>query len=103
MAKSFNELRGRMSSERQKKVAARTQALLFQMALQELRQSLNITQAEVAQVLDVNQAAISKMEKQEDMRISTLLRFVEALGGKLKLVATFPDKEVVINQFDPTE
>ena len=100
MAKSFNELRERMSPERQKKVNARTQAILLQMALQELRQSLNITQAEVAQELDVNQAAISKMERQEDMRISTLLRFVEALGGKLKLVAHFPDKEVVINQFD---
>ena len=89
-----------MSPERQQKVAAKTQAILLQMALQELRQSLNITQAEVARILNVNQAAISKMERQEDMRISTLFRFVEALGGKLKLVAHFPDKEVVINQFD---
>ncbi len=103
MAKSFKELRERMSPERQTKVAAKTQTILLQMALQELRQSLGITQAEVAQVLDINQAAISKMERQEDIRISSLIRFVEALGGKLKLVASFPDQDVVINQFEPTD
>ena len=103
MAKSFNELRERMSPKRQTKVAARTEAILLQMALQELRQSLGITQEEIAQALDVNQAAISKMERQEDMHISTLIRFVEALGGRLKLVASFPDQDVVINQFDSTE
>jgi hypothetical protein len=45
-------------------------------------------------------AAISKMERQNDIYVSTLRRFVSALGGELKLVASFPDKEVVISQFD---
>jgi hypothetical protein len=48
----------------------------------------------------MNQAAISKTERQNDIYVSTLRRFVSALGGKLKLVASFPYKEVVISQFD---
>ena len=45
----------------------------------------------------MNQAAISKMELQTDIYVSTLRRFVSALGEELKLVASFPDKEVVIS------
>jgi hypothetical protein len=41
-----------------------------------------------------------RTERQNDIYVSTLRRFVSALGGELKLVASFPDKEVVISQFD---
>jgi hypothetical protein len=40
------------------------------------------------------------MERQNDIYVSTLRRFVSALGEEFKLVASFPDKEVVISQFD---
>jgi len=40
------------------------------------------------------------MENQSDMFISTLRRFLGAMGGKLKIVAEFPDHEIVINQFE---
>jgi len=47
------------------------------------------------------------MESQSDMYVSTLRRFLEAMGAQLKIVAEFPDGEVVINQFkqsdDPAE
>jgi transcriptional regulator with XRE-family HTH domain len=89
-----------MSPERRAKNEARARELLAEIALQELRQSLNLTQEQVAEIMQLNQAAVSKMERQTDMYISTLQRLVAALGGKLKLVANFPDKEVVINQFD---
>jgi transcriptional regulator with XRE-family HTH domain len=89
-----------MSPERRAKNEARARELLAEIALQELRQSLNLTQEQVAEIMQLNQAAVSKMERQTDMYISTLQRLVAALGGKLKLVASFPDKEVVINQFD---
>ena len=100
MAKSFEILRAKMSPERRAVVEARAQEILAEIALQELRQSLNLTQEQVAQIMQLNQAAVSKMERQSDMYISTLQRMVAALGGKLKLVASFPDKEVVINQFE---
>ena len=69
------------------------------MALQELRHTRHLTQQQLAQALGVNQAALSKMENQGDMHVSTLRRILAALGGELKLMTQFPDGEVIINQF----
>ena len=100
MAKSFRELRKKMSPERQAKAKARTEEMLAELALQELRQALNLTQEEVAAAMQMNQGAVSKMEHQSDIYVSTLRKFISAMGGQLKLVASFPDREVVISQFD---
>lgn len=100
MAKSFRELRKKMSPERQARAKARTEEMLAELALQELRQALNLTQAEVAAAMQMNQGAVSKMEHQSDIYVSTLRKFISAMGGRLKLVASFPDREVVISQFD---
>jgi hypothetical protein len=52
-------------------------------------------------VLEVNQATVSKIERRADMYISTLRTFIEAMGGELAIVASFPDMEPVrINQFE---
>ncbi|MFZ4794248.1 MAG: XRE family transcriptional regulator [Blastocatellia bacterium] len=59
-----------------------------------------LTQEQVAEAMKMNQAAVSKMEHQTDIYVSTLRKFVTALGGEIKIVASFPDREVVINQFD---
>lgn len=99
MAKSFKELKNRMSPERQEDVDNQAQAILIGMALQELRQTRHLTQQELAAILNVNQAALSKMENQSDMRVSTLRKLLFAMGGKMKIVAEFPEGEVVINQF----
>jgi ribosome-binding protein aMBF1 (putative translation factor) len=56
----------------------------------ELRQALQWTQQELAEKLGMNQAAISKLEHQSDMYVSTLRRFVTALGGELHITAHFP-------------
>ena len=100
MAKSFRELRKKMSPERQARAKARTEEMLAELALQELRQALNMTQEEVAAAMQMNQGAVSKMEHQSDIYVSTLRKFISAMGGQLKLVASFPDREVVISQFD---
>ncbi len=99
MARKFAELEAKMSPAARAEAARRTRQMLEEIALQELRQALRLTQAEVARLLEVNQAAISKMEGQGDMHVMTLRRYIEALGGELKLVASFPDREVIINQF----
>lgn len=100
MAKSFSELRKKMSPERQAQANARTEEMMAELALQELRQALNLTQEQVAAAMQMNQGAVSKMEHQSDIYVSTLRKFVSAMGGHLKLVASFPDREVVISQFD---
>ena len=100
MAKSISILRASMKPERRARNQQRTQTMIEEMALQELRQALNLTQAQVAEIMQMNQAAVSKMEHQSDMYISTLQKFVRAMGGHLKLVASFPEREVTLNQFD---
>lgn len=100
MARNFSELEAKMSPAARAEVARRVQAELAEIALQDLRRSLSLTQTEVAAALSINQAVISKMENQGDMYVTTLRRYIEALGGQLKLVASFPEREVVINQFD---
>ncbi len=100
MAKSFKNLRDKMSPERREKNRLRTQMLLQEMAINELRKALELTQEDVAGKLEVNQAAISKLEHQSDMYISSLRRFLAAMGGELRIIAHFPDWDVRINQFE---
>ncbi len=99
MAKKFSELRARMSPKARAQSEAMTARLLEEMPLQELRQALELTQQRVAESLKIEQAAVSKMEKQTDMYVSTLRRFIAAMGGQLDIVARFPEGAVRITQF----
>lgn len=102
MAKKFQALLAEMPPERRARITAQTQQLLEEMPLQDLRRALDFTQQQVAVSLGINQIAISKMESQTDMYISTLRRFIEALGGQLRIVAQFPQGPVEITQFKQT-
>jgi DNA-binding transcriptional regulator YiaG len=99
MAKKFGELRAQMSPEAQSRSAARAEAMLVEMQLQELRKTRQVTQVEVAKAMNVEQAAVSKLERREDMYVSTLREYVKALGGELKLVASFPDADIQVHPF----
>ena len=99
MAKSFRQLEVKMGPDRQAKVAARVEALLRDMPLDELREARAMTQEHLAKILNVNQSAISKMERRADMYVSTLQDFVKAMGGQLEIRAVFPDGTVRITQF----
>jgi transcriptional regulator with XRE-family HTH domain len=100
MAKSFKNLVNQLPIERLENIENRAQGMLLEMALQEIRQNRHLTQQQIASNLKLNQAALSKMENQSDIHVSTLRKIVTAMGGHLKLVAQFPDEEIVINQFD---
>jgi ribosome-binding protein aMBF1 (putative translation factor) len=99
MAKNFRQLETKMGPERRAKVAARVEALLRDMPLDELREARAMTQEHLAKILNVNQSAISKMERRADMYVSTLQDFVKAMGGQLEIRAVFPDGTVRISQF----
>lgn len=100
MAKKFKDLVAKMSPASQARIKEQTAQMASEMALQELRQAMQLTQQEMADELRMNQAAISKMEHQSDMYVSTLRRFIAAMGGELHIVAHFPQGDVVINQFE---
>ncbi len=99
MARNFKELQSRMSPERRARVEERVQKAIQEMALDELRSARQLTQSELADVLKVDQGSISKLERRADMYISTLRRYVEAMGGSLQIRAIFPEGEVQITQF----
>jgi DNA-binding XRE family transcriptional regulator len=99
MARSFNELRRNMSPERQQQNQAKADAILRTLPLHELRAARQLSQEQLADTLNVGQAAISKMERRSDIYISTLRRYIEAMGGKLVIVAQFPEGNVEIDQF----
>jgi DNA-binding XRE family transcriptional regulator len=100
MAHKFRELQTRISAERRARVEERVREAIKEMALDELRAAREFTQAELSQVLRVDQGSISKLERRTDMYIGTLRRYIEAMGGSLQIRAVFPDGEVQINQFE---
>lgn len=102
MSKKFSELRTKMSPEAQARSAARAEGMILEMRLQELRKSRHVTQVRVAEAMGVEQTAISKLEHRSDMYLSTVYEYIKALGGELKLVASFPegDIEVPVRSFE---
>jgi predicted XRE-type DNA-binding protein len=99
VAKKFSELRQQMSPQSQGRAAAKAQAMLAEMPLNELRQARGLSQKMLAEVLHVQQPSIAKLEKRTDMYLSTLRSHIEAMGGQLEVVARFPDGAVRISNF----
>jgi DNA-binding XRE family transcriptional regulator len=95
MAKNFEELRKKMSPERRARIEKETARMIEEMPLQQLRAARELTQQQMATLLEVNQSEISKLEKRADMYLSTLASYVQAMGGKLELRAVFPEGPVV--------
>jgi transcriptional regulator with XRE-family HTH domain len=62
------------------------------MSLPELRKALSFTQEDIANILEIGQASVSRTEKRKDQLVSTLREYVEAMGGELKLIVDFPDR-----------
>jgi transcriptional regulator with XRE-family HTH domain len=101
MAKSFDTLVKRATSKRTRERAARrTKELLGELLLKEVRELAGKSQRQLATALGIKQPSLSKLENQEDMQVSTLRRIIEALGGELEVIATFPKGTVKIDQFD---
>jgi transcriptional regulator with XRE-family HTH domain len=59
--------------------------------LAELRRARDMTQVALAEKLRMAQPSVSRLERQADLYVSTLRRYVEALGGRLEISAVFPD------------
>jgi predicted transcriptional regulator len=74
------------------KVRAEEQAR--ELTLKELRQGLDVTQAELARVAEMTQSEMSRLEGRADHRISTLRRYVEALGGEIEITAVIGNRRV---------
>ncbi|MCA9305488.1 MAG: XRE family transcriptional regulator [Phycisphaerales bacterium] len=91
MAKKWNDLKKRLTPQARARVDARVARTLESLPLDEIRKAIGLTQAELADRMDVQQSSVSKTESAADMYISTLRRYIEALGGTLHITAEFPD------------
>ena len=99
MANKFAGLRAGMSPTARERAEIKTQVMLAEMPLNELRQARGLSQKMLADVLHVQQPAIAKIERRTDIYISTLRSHIEAMGGELEVVARFPDGTVKISNF----
>jgi DNA-binding XRE family transcriptional regulator len=82
--------------ERRERLAIMQRAMEDMLALSEVRDRMDMTQKQVAETLGVSQANISRIEHEEDLYLSTLRDYVEALGGELQVKAVFEDQEIYL-------
>ena len=93
MARKLDDVLAALTKERQQRVEARAMELA---TLKDLRLAAQQTQEQLAATLGVGQDTISRLEKRSDMLLSTLRHYVESMGGKLELVAHFPNRPPVV-------
>ena len=92
MVKKLEDILSALPAKRKSKITQRAAELA---TLRDLRLAASQTQAEMAQALGVRQDTISRLEQRSDMLLSTMRRYVEAMGGQLEIVATFPNRPSV--------
>jgi predicted XRE-type DNA-binding protein len=96
MERTIDEVRAALPAPRRAAIEARTAELVAEVeSLRAFRQLAERSQAQVAATLGIKQPSVAKMEKQTDLYLSTLRRFVEAAGGKLEVRVELPGKGVV--------
>ena len=95
-SKTLEEVLNQLPPERRRQIDERTDELIAEiMSLRDLRKVREQTQEHVAEMLGITQENVSRIEKRRDLLVSTLRRQVEALGGRLSLIAKFPDRPSV--------
>ena len=89
---TLKELMAQQSAESQERIAAKVEVMRRIVALNQLREELNISQTELAAAMGVKQPTVAKIEQPgNDPRLSTLKRYVSALGGELSIDVTLPN------------
>jgi DNA-binding XRE family transcriptional regulator len=94
MARTLDQVLEGLPAKRRAKIERRSAELAT--TLKDMREAFAHTQVELAQSLGVGQDTISRIERRSDMLLSTLRRYVEAMGGQLELVARFPDRSPLV-------
>lgn len=89
---TLKELMAQQSAESQERIAAKVDVIRRIVALNQLREELNISQTELAAAMGVKQPTVAKIEQPgNDPRLSTLKRYVSALGGEMSIDVTLPN------------
>lgn len=90
--RTLDEIIATLSPERQKRVAEGTEALILETCLHMIREQMGWSQQQLADAMGISQPAVTAIEKRgNEIKLGTLKRYIEALGGKLSLQIEFPD------------
>ena len=100
VAHKWRDIRRTVSPEQEEETRQYVKPVVEAVTLNQLREARSMTQVTLAKVLNVNQGAVSRMERRTDMYVSTLRTFIQAMGGQLQVKAVFPEGEVEIDQFE---
>ncbi len=95
MSVPIDEIVAKFSPERQKRIEKNSALLIEEYkSLQAFRKAVGLTQEEVAKKLSIKQVNVSQLEGRNDMHLSTLRKYVEALGCELQISILMPDEAV---------
>ena len=97
--RKFSELEAKMSPESRAYVKQKVENGLAAIDLQNILCERGITQEELASQMEIGQSNVSRMLRRTNMNVNTLQDAIEAMGGKLEIIAHFPDKDYRIDQF----
>jgi transcriptional regulator with XRE-family HTH domain len=96
MARTLDEVISGLPLDQQRDIeAGAAQLIEEEMTLRDLRKAHELTQTRMAEALHISQDGVSRIETRSDFLLSTLRSYVEAMGGKLRLIAEFPDRRPV--------
>lgn len=93
MGKTLSEIMKGLPKERRERIEADTAREAAEiMSLRDMRKAFHQSQESVAKALDMEQESVSRMERRTDLLLSTMRKYVAAMGGDLKLIAEFPNR-----------
>ena len=89
--KRWSELKHKNSTEELERIGREALEEYDRLGFAAVRKAREQTQVELAEKLGINQASVSAIENNSDLLLSTLAKYVRALGGELQLQAVFPE------------
>lgn len=97
--RTLDEVIASRSPKSQVRIKEMADEMILEVGLQMVRKELLLSQKQVAETMGISQPAITKLEQRgNDLKLATLKRYVEAMGGKLSLDVELPTgKRVVFN------
>ena len=89
--KTLNEVIASRSPDSQKRIKEMADEMILETGLQMMREELKISQKAVAELMGISQPAVTQLEQRgNELKIATLKRYIEAMGGKLSLNVELP-------------
>ena len=89
--RTLDEVIASRSPESQARIKEMADEMILEVGLQMMREELQLTQKQVAEAMGISQPAVTKLEQRgNDLKLATLKRYVEAMGGKLSLDVELP-------------